>query len=339
MPEAPPICTGCGALLLSTDVNCSACHRLVFGEQLQELARQARSLESVGDRAGALKLWEEALTLLPVDSTQAQTIRDHVVKLNADAFAGSASEKPKPEWLKKLGPLGVALGFLLKFKTFGLLFLTKAKFLVLGLGKMQTLFSMLATMGLYWSWYGWKFAVGFVLGIYIHEMGHIWALRRFGLRASAPMFIPGFGAFVSLYDSPANEGQDARIGLAGPLWGAGAAIACLALQSMATGGLWIAVARATATINLFNLIPIWQLDGGRGFRALHRKQRLSILVLTAVLWFVTNQGMFFLIGLGAAYRCFWSKDLPEDGDSTVFMQFAGLLLVFAALLAILPVSR
>src|SRR5216683_661033 len=50
------------------------------------------------------------------------------------------------------------------------------------------------------------FGVGFILGIYVHEMGHIWALRQFGLRASAPMFIPGFGAFVSLYDSPQNVG-------------------------------------------------------------------------------------------------------------------------------------
>src|SRR5260370_20561054 len=130
-------------------------------------------------------------------------------------------------WTKRLVPFWVVFAFLLKFKTFVLIALTKAKFLLFGLAKVKTLLTMLASFALYWSLYGWGFAAGFILGIYVHEMGHIWALRQFGLRASAPMFIPGFGAFVSLYDSPANVGQDARIGLAGPFWGAGAAIACL----------------------------------------------------------------------------------------------------------------
>jgi Zn-dependent protease len=125
------------------------------------------------------------------------------------------------------------------------------------LGKFKTLLTMLASMGLYWNWFGWRFAVGFVLGIYVHEMGHVWALHRLGLRASTPMFIPGFGAFISLYDSPANVGQDARIGLAGPLWGAAAALAFLLPSLFLPGGtLWLAIARATAMINLFNLTPV-----------------------------------------------------------------------------------
>ena len=220
-----------------------------------------------------------------------------------------------------------------KFKTVILLALTKGKFLLLGFTKLNTLLSMFASMGLYWALYGWKFAVGFILGIYVHEMGHVWALRHFGLRASAPMFIPGFGAFVSLYDSPANVGQDARIGLAGPKWGAGAALASMAPAFFGGGGIWFALAHAAAYINLFNLIPVWQLDGGRGFRALNRTERLTLLALMVVLWWTVSEGLFVFLALGAAFRIFWSKDHPAEGDRGVLIEFAGLLILFGALLA------
>lgn len=242
------------------------------------------------------------------------------------------SEKAKPEWIKRLGPLGVVATAALKFKTAILLFLTKAKFLLLGLAKLQTLLSMLASIGLYWSLYGWKFATGFVVGIYIHEMGHVWMLRRYGLRASAPMFIPGFGAFVSLYDSPANAGQDARIGLAGPLWGTGAALAFLLPAIGFPGGVWTAIARSTAYINLFNLTPVWMLDGGRAFRALDYRQRLMWLGLAVVMWYVTDSGLFLLLLLGGAYRVLWKKDHAEVPDQGVLLQFAGLMILLGAIL-------
>jgi Zn-dependent protease len=171
-------------------------------------------------------------------------------------------------------------------------------------------------------------------------MGHVWALHRFGLRASAPMFIPGFGAFVSLYDSPANVGQDARIGLAGPLWGAGAAIAFLLPALLLPGaGLWLAIARATALINLFNLTPIWTLDGGRAFRALDRTGRLYLGALFILLWLITQEGMFLILTLGAAYRIFWNKDHSAEPDMPVLLQFGGLAVLFGAILAMIPVSR
>jgi len=227
----------------------------------------------------------------------------------------------------------VVLAFLAKFKTAALILLTKGKFLLLGLTKMNTLLTMFASMGLYWALYGWKFAAGFVLGIYVHEMGHVWALRHFGLRASAPMFIPGFGAFVSLYDSPANASEDARIGLAGPIWGTGAALACLLPWVVTQGGLWLAVAHTLAYINLFNLTPVWQLDGGRGFRALDRQQRLLSMGLMLGMWYFAGSGMFLILALGGAYRVFWSKDHPIEGDRGAFVQYAGLLIMLGAMLA------
>ncbi len=239
----------------------------------------------------------------------------------------------RPSWKKRLGPVGVVLAFLAKFKTAALLLVTKGKFLLLGFTKLNTLLSMFASMGLYWALYGWKFGVGFVLGIYVHEMGHIWALKHFGLRASAPMFIPGFGAFVSLYDSPADHAQDARIGLAGPIWGTGAALACLLPWVLNGGGIWLALAHSLAYINLFNLIPIWQLDGGRGFRALDRQERLYSIGIMVALWYFSSAGMFLALAAGGAYRVFWAKDQPAEGDRGAFIQYAGLLLMLGALLA------
>jgi hypothetical protein len=89
-----------------------------------------------------------------------------------------------------------------KFKGVLLLILSKGKLLLMGFTKWKTLLSMLLAFGAYWSIWGWAFAAGFVLSIYVHEMGHVWALRRAGLAASAPMFIPFVGAFVRLKEAP-----------------------------------------------------------------------------------------------------------------------------------------
>jgi hypothetical protein len=99
---------------------------------------------------------------------------------------------------KKLGALGTAGALLFKFKTFLLLALTKGKLVLLGLTKVNTLLSMLASIGVYWLLYGWKFGLGFVLSIYVHEMGHVMALARYGIPASATMSIPFFGEFIRL---------------------------------------------------------------------------------------------------------------------------------------------
>jgi Zn-dependent protease len=311
---------------------------LAHAAELEELARQAHIREVSGDSMGGLELWRQALALLPPESAQAASIRKKVGAYDAAIRArfapapapsvsapAQAEKKPQPEWVKRLGPLGALGALLLKFK-----------FLLSGLLQLKTLLSMLAFFGVYWSIYGWKFAAGFVISIYIHEMGHVWMLRHYGMRASAPMFIPGLGAFVSLYQSPANVAEDARIGLAGPLWGAGAAIACAAMAVVYPASVWPAIARTGAFINLFNLTPVWMLDGGRGFRALDQQQRLLWLALAGLLWYLTGSGMFILLVLGAAYRIFWKKDPAPAPDMGAFLEFAGLLVLFGALLMWLP---
>ncbi|MEO5923625.1 MAG: site-2 protease family protein [Bryobacteraceae bacterium] len=331
-------CSDCGGRVPAVALTCPSCHRLMHADRLEALSREATASEAT-DPATALRLWREALPLLPVDSKQAAFVQTRIAEMSARARTAAPPPKAQPAWIKSLGPLAAVGAGLWKFKTVLLVALSKGKFLLLGLSKLSTLLSMLASVGLYWSWFGWQFALGFIGGIYIHEMGHVWALRQLGLRASAPMFIPGFGAIVSLYDSPANVYEDARIGLAGPIWGAAAGIGFLVIATLTNSGLWFAVARSTAMINLFNLTPVWQLDGGRGFRALDYKQRLMIGGLILALWWVTGEGLLFILALGAAYRIFWQKDHAVEGDSRTLIEFAGLLALFAAMMALIPVRQ
>ncbi|MEO8050119.1 MAG: site-2 protease family protein [Acidobacteriota bacterium] len=228
------------------------------------------------------------------------------------------------EGKKKLGVIATVAALLFKFKTLGLVILTKGKLVLLGLTKLNTLLSMLVSIGFYWALYGWKFGLGFVLSIYVHEMGHVMALARYGIPASAPMFIPGFGAFVRLKAYPASPGEDARVGLAGPLWGLGAALACMGIGAITGSGLFSALAKVGAWVNVFNLIPVWQLDGSRGFRALTRQHRIYIAALSGLLWLWTSETMLILVALVAVWRCF-AKDAPQLPDNVVFFQFAGLL--------------
>jgi Zn-dependent protease len=328
-PDTPRFCDNCGTPLAPLALSCPSCHQLVHAAALEDLAQRARELETANNRAGAAALWRQALALLPPESAQAKSIRDRVSSLGFPVDPQPpGAPRPAPsgsKWASRLGPAGAVA-----------VLLSKAKFLLLGLGQLKTILSMLAFMGVYWSLYGWRFALGFVLGIYVHEMGHVWMLRHYGMRASAPMFIPGFGAFISLYDSPSDVHQDARIGLAGPLWGTGAAIFTVLVAFALGGGVWTAVAHATAYINLFNLTPVWSLDGGRAFRALDYQQRLLWFGLAAVLWWFTGSGLFLLLLAGAAYRIFWKKDHAPAPDQLAFAEFAGLMIILGVLIAWIP---
>lgn len=111
--------------------------------------------------------------------------------------------------------------------------------------------------------WGWQFAVGFVLLILVHEMGHYIAARRAGLDVGAPTFIPFIGAWIELKEQPMDAAVEADIALAGPLIGTVGAIACYVVARMTDSSLMMALAYAGCMINLWNLIPINPLDGGR----------------------------------------------------------------------------
>lgn len=226
---------------------------------------------------------------------------------------------------KRLGPVGALLAFLAKFKTAGLLLLTKGKLLLLGLTNIKALLSILAFLGVYWALYGWWFALGFVASIFVHEMGHYVTVRRLGYAASAPIFIPGFGAFVRWRGATSDPGVLARISLAGPLWGFAAAIASYFVYSITGQAVWLAVAHVGAWINLFNLIPVFIFDGGSAFGALGRQERMAVLVVSIAMWFFLSEFVFLFIALGAGYRIF-RKDFPAQPNPFAAYYFIGLLI-------------
>jgi Zn-dependent protease len=192
---------------------------------------------------------------------------------------------------------------------------------------------MLATIAVYWVAFGLWFAVGLVISIYVHEMGHVMALRRFGVPASAPMFIPGLGAFIRLKQSPIGPREDARIGLAGPEWGLGAAIAA-GLIGAATGGkLWFAIAQVGAWINIFNLLPIWQLDGGRAFTSLTRSERALAAAALAAAWMITRDGLVFLVTLVAIVRIFSDAGATAP-DREALVRYVAVALLLAVVFRI-----
>jgi Zn-dependent protease len=304
---------------------------------LKRLAAEAEGATAAGDSVAAREAWRQALDLLPRGSRQATVVSEKIAQLSEQITVEPAAEAEaqKPSWAKKAGPLG-AIGLVLwKLKFVVLAVLSKGKLLLLGLTKSTTLFTMLLSMGVYWTAWGWRFALGFVVSIYIHEMGHVAALQRYGIKATAPMFIPGFGAMVRLNQYPANPAEDARVGLAGPLWGLGAAAAAYGVFLATAIPFWAAIARTGALINLFNLIPVWQLDGSRGYSALSAGQRFVLTAGLAAAWFATGETLLILIGGVAAVRAFGGKGaaVPDHG---ALAQFLFLVAALAAL-AVVPV--
>ena len=298
-------CSRCESVLEEATLVCPRCHTLCHGAELKSLAEQARAFARSQDVSKERRVLERMLRLLPEGAAQHEAIVGRQKQLN------DQSSRPGMGKLAGLGAVGMVLW---KFK-FALVFLlSKGKLLLLGLTKAKTLFSMLFAMAAYWTIWGWPFAIGFVLSIYVHEMGHVAALRRLGIAASAPMFIPFVGAFVRLHQAPRSAREDAVIGLAGPIYGTVAALLCLAAYEMTDISVLGAIARTGAWINLFNLIPVWQLDGGRGFNAMTGKQRNFLTVVVAGAWFFSGENMLLLLLIGCGYRLFMTPaaDKPDD---------------------------
>jgi Zn-dependent protease len=333
-PVPARACEGCGAELAPALLACPSCRRLVHGARLTALAREAQAAVERGELSQGAAHWRSALALLPAEAAQHAQVQERVTALSARIEregSGAAPERPGGRRVGgRLGVLG-ALGLLAwKLKAFVLLALGKAKLLLFGLTKLSTLLSMAASLGVYWAAWGWKFAAGLVASIYVHEIGHVAALRRYGIAASAPMFVPGLGAFIRSSQYPATPREDARVGLAGPLWGLFAAGACYGAH-LATG--WeslAAIARVGAWINLFNLLPVATLDGGRGFASFATAQRWLAVALLAALWVATQEGLLLLLCLGGVGRAL----VGQPAGAADWPAFA----LYAALAAALSVA-
>jgi Zn-dependent protease len=333
-------CDDCGADIASGLLACPGCARLVHRDQLGRLATDATAAERGGDLTAALGAWRRALELLPHNSTQHATIQQRMKELSAAVDGrGKAPEgvgtDPKKGGAGKAAAVGAVGLALLKSKALLGAVLANGKLLLAGLLKLPTLLSMLVFAR--WSTHtGLGFGLGLVASIYVHEVGHVAALRRYGIAASAPMFVPGLGAFVRMSQYPTDAHEEARTGLAGPLWGLIAAIAAAVLGAAMHSTVATSVASAGATLNLFNLIAVWSLDGSRGLRALNRRERLVVGGTGLLCSLVLHQWMPFIVGAVALSRAF-GADAHATGDRRMCALFAGLIVVLS-LIATLPVE-
>ena len=326
---AAQVCSGCGTGLGRAQLACPMCRRLVHASALKDLAGRAEAAAASGDAQATLAAWRSSLELLPPDSRQSAAVAQRIAALgnDVDAAAGAPVDVPTSgrwKWLAALGPAGLLIW---KFKFLFVALLTKGKLLLLGLTKAGTLASMFASVGLYWTQWGLWFALGLVLSIYVHEMGHVAAIRRYGIAATAPMFIPGFGALVRLKQAPVTPRENARIGLAGPLWGLGASVAAALAGQIAGSPLALAIAHTSAWINILNLAPVWQLDGSRGFASLTRLHRWVATAALAIAWLLTRDGAVLIVLLVAVGRtAVTPADAPPDRGALILFVFVTLAL-------------
>jgi Zn-dependent protease len=232
------------------------------------------------------------------------------------------AERPPPEgpihpgsgrrigWRKLTAPLGGAA--LLVFKLGA-----KLKALLILLPKLKLLTTsgtMLVSIAAYSLIWGWKFAVGFVLLLLVHELGHVIQLRREGIKASAPMFIPFLGAVISAKSLGGNALAEARVGLAGPVLGSAGAAVLLPFASATGSDLLTALAFTGFLINLFNLLPVVPLDGGRAMAALSPWMWIvgfAALVAMAILFPNPIILLIVLFGGMETWRRWRSRKSPE----------------------------
>ena len=160
--------------------------------------------------------------------------------------------------------------------------------------------TMLLSMAVYAMSFGWPYAVGFVLLIFVHELGHFIAARQSGLEVGAPVFIPFVGAWISLRETRISPATEAHVALAGPMLGSAAAFACYLWGISGHGRIYMALAQAGFILNLFNLLPLAPLDGGRLVGVISPKLWLvgAPMLLALFLW--RPSPLLVLIAIAAA---------------------------------------
>lgn len=311
-PELIRYCRRCGRELAPGALVCESCHALVHSEQLERVAAEAKSLEEAGNLQQAREQWLAALPLLPPESRQAQWILDRAARL----AASPASAEPTLPTLNSYDRVASRSGMI----------------------RLGTILSFLAFIALYSRGAGAKFGIGFAVLILIHEMGHYIDIRRRGLPADMPIFLPGIGAYVRWRAMGVAMETRAAISLAGPLAGLLAAIACGAIWWQTHVQYWLVLARVGAALNLLNLTPVWSLDGGHAALALSKGERITLLIGTIGLWIALRENILLVVAAGAAYRGFFASDLPAHPSRPITAYFVGVVAGLSILLRALPGS-
>ncbi len=206
--------------------------------------------------------------------------------------APAVTSPPRPtDWWSRLkktfGPVAVVAVVIAKF-------FAKLKFLILPLLKFLPIIlksggTMLLMIGVYTAMWGWRFAVGFVLLLLVHECGHLLVAKKFGLKVGAPVFIPFMGAFIALKEAPKNAWMEACVGIGGPILGSLGALLCNSLGEIFNAPVFIALAFMGYFLNLFNLTPVGMLDGGRIVTAMSRWLWLPGFACTTLVWLAISE--------------------------------------------------
>lgn len=177
-----------------------------------------------------------------------------------------------------------------------------------------TLVTMVLSMGAYALMFGWRFAVGFVLLILVHEMGHYLAARQRGLAVGAPTFIPFVGAWVQLKHMPHDAETEAYVGIAGPVLGSAAALALYFIAQSSGSHLLLALAYSGFFLNLFNLIPLKPLDGGRITAIVSPRMWVIGIPVLVALFVWRPSPMLILIALLALPQAWRNLRGGDEGD-------------------------
>ncbi|HTS36290.1 MAG TPA: site-2 protease family protein [Candidatus Solibacter sp.] len=306
-------CRRCSCELPTGALVCENCHALVYSEQLDRIAAEAKHCEESGDLGQAREQWMMGLHLLPADSKQALWIQDHVRTLEVAVAPESAPlsntnalvRASRNPWQRGI----VSLAGLLSFVAFAAIYSRES---------------------------GAQFGIGFAVIILIHEMGHYIDIRRRGLPADMPIFLPGLGAYVRWRALGVSLETRAAISLAGPMAGFLAALGCALIWHQTQDPYWLVLARVGAALNLLNLIPVWILDGGQAVLALDKSERIALLAISVTLWVIVRQNVLLLVAAGAAFRAFYPSDLPARPSRGITAYFMLVIAMLSLILRLLP---
>jgi len=245
-------CPRCRTWLQNGTLTCPSCGGLVYAHQLNQLSAEAQRQEATNPIAAA-QLWQQALPMLPPHSQQYQAVRDRMGWLLSGIampvvgqMTAPVAQQPQPvqpvtdDWRKAIA------------KTVGSMLISIVVYALWITVKMREPFIT-----------GLVFSTGLVVLIPVHELGHVLAMRYYGLRAGPPVFIPFLGAVINLRQRPKDAFQEAVVGIAGPIAGTLGALVCLFWYQRTHSDLALVLSYFGFILNLFNLLPVPPLDGGR----------------------------------------------------------------------------
>jgi Zn-dependent protease len=311
---------------------CERCHTLVHSAELERLAAEAKALEDNRETGQARQRWLAALPLLPPTSKQADWIKSHIRALDQSGFAPATDGQRQDaqlqagprdnQWARQVQPASGTAATIATPQTTPF--------------RWMSVLSFLAFVGIYSAASGTKFGVGFAVLILIHEMGHFIDIKRRGLPADMPVFLPGLGAYVRWQAMGVSLETRAAVSLAGPLAGFFASVACAVLSWQTGNPLWAGLARSGAILNLLNLIPVWVLDGGQAVTALSKMERIVLLVASAALGLALEERFFFLVALGAGYQAFFAGNLPARPSRAITIYFLAVLIALGVIIRLMP---